>query len=200
MMRSAIVVSVARMFVGVWPNGAVRAALGALPRPDNASVRWTPPDHWHVTLRFLGEVDEAEFDGLIAAVRGVAATRRAPTVHLGPATRVLHSGVLMVPAAGLDATAAAVLDATAAFRQSPTDRAVTSNVSPNSATYTGHVTVARPATRRGRIPKSWAGSPIDAAWEAREIALIRSHLGGGPARYETIASGTFAQSHGAFAP
>ena len=49
-----------RLFVAVWPPADVVTRVAALPRPDVAGLRWTAPDHWHVTLRFLGSVPAAE--------------------------------------------------------------------------------------------------------------------------------------------
>ena len=47
-----------RLFVAVWPaRGRRPRCCSALDRPDDPGVRWTTRDRWHVTLRFLGEVD-----------------------------------------------------------------------------------------------------------------------------------------------
>jgi 2'-5' RNA ligase len=48
--------------------------------------------------------------------------------------------------------------------------------------FTGHLTLARNA------PRDFKGMPIGASWDVHEICLIRSHLGAGPAHYETIAT------------
>ena len=45
-----------RLFVAVWPPVDVVERLSELPRPAVDGVRWTTPDQWHVTIRFLGEV------------------------------------------------------------------------------------------------------------------------------------------------
>jgi len=48
-----------RLFVAVVPPRPVllelRAALSTLPHTDG-SVRWRPPESWHITLAFLGDV------------------------------------------------------------------------------------------------------------------------------------------------
>ena len=51
-----------RAFVGIAVSEEVRAALTAVQRdfaPCRAKVKWTEPENIHVTLRFLGEIDEA---------------------------------------------------------------------------------------------------------------------------------------------
>jgi 2'-5' RNA ligase len=152
-----------RLFVGVWPSEEVLDAIDALPRVGTA--RWTRRDQWHVTLRFLGDVADAEVDGWIATVKDAASRCEPRIASLGPATKIFGRGVLMVPVTGLDDVAAAL----------------------SAERFTGHLTLARNAYR------AIAGAPIAASWNVTEIALIRSDLGDGPARYETIATGAFAR-------
>jgi 2'-5' RNA ligase len=149
-----------RLFVGVWPTDDVLDVIAELPRA--AGTRWTLRDQWHVTLRFVGEVDDPQ--PWVERVQEVAAQFAARTVSLGPKTTMLGRENLVIPAAGLD-------DVAAAF---------------GAERFRGHLTLSRHATHH------LAGAPISAAWEATEVALIRSHLGQGPARYETIARGAFA--------
>ena len=121
-------------------------------------MRWTTRDQWHVTLRFLGEVDDpAEW---IARVVEVAAGAAPRTLTLGPRTTMLGRENLVIPAAGVDDLAGAL----------------------GADKFRGHLTLSRHATHH------LAGEAFEAAFEVREIALIRSHLGSGPAVYQTIAS------------
>ena len=85
----------ARLFVAVWPPDDVLDRVAALERPDVAGLRWTTRHQWHVTLRFLGPVDD------VGAVVDALAGSEAPaaTVTVGPAVgrfghRVL-AGALM---------------------------------------------------------------------------------------------------------
>src|SRR5712691_1796143 len=51
-----------RLFVAIAPPSAVLDELDALAEPLRArrlDLRWTNLEAWHVTLAFLGEVDEA---------------------------------------------------------------------------------------------------------------------------------------------
>src|SRR4051812_28340278 len=59
-----------RLFIAVWPPAELTARVAGLRRPDVPGLRWTSPEQWHVTLRFLGSVA----DGDLAAVVGALAT------------------------------------------------------------------------------------------------------------------------------
>ena len=154
-----------RLFVAVWPPGDALDALVALPRPTIPGLRWTDPRRLHVTMRFLGEAEEAE---AVAALGGA----RLPAAHvtLGPGVERLGRGVLVVPAAGLEDLASAIVAATARIGQPPPDRP-----------FAGHVTVAR---YRGRPPAGYA-PPIRAAFTTTEVALVCSDP---PGTYRNVAT------------
>jgi 2'-5' RNA ligase len=178
-------VVVVRLFIAVWPSPAVVELLAALDRPAHPSVRWTAPEAWHVTLRFLGEVDEAGAAAATEAVR-VVGPRAAPCeAVMGPATTRLNRSILTVPVAGLDDLAAAVIDATRDLGEPPGERP-----------FSGHVTLARGRGRRP-VPPSLAGRAVAATWPVHEVTVVRSHLDGGGPRYATLAAVPLAGSPGA---
>ena len=129
-----------------------------MPRPEVDDLRWTKPERLHITLRFLGQCDEAE---ATAALRRVSF---APiTVTLGPTLKRLGRGVIMLPASGVDGLAASVTDATDHIGQPPPKRR-----------FTGHMTVAR--FRRDPPSGQWPpeGLPtLDASFTASDMALVR---------------------------
>ncbi|MEA2686121.1 MAG: hypothetical protein QOE93_1316, partial [Actinomycetota bacterium] len=57
----------ARLFVAVWPPAPLLDAVAALDRPAVPGLRWTGREQWHVTLRFLGAVED-----VAAVVAGLA--------------------------------------------------------------------------------------------------------------------------------
>jgi 2'-5' RNA ligase len=62
-----------RCFVGVRPPDAVVSAIEARVEPLRKhlhGVRWTPPEQWHVTLKFLGSV--ADVHGVARALRDLS--------------------------------------------------------------------------------------------------------------------------------
>lgn len=163
-----------RLFIAVWPSPAVLDLLAALDRPAHRSVRWTEAAAWHVTLRFLGEVDEAEAARVVEAVRAAGARAAPCEATMGPVTTRLNRGILTAPVAGLDEVAGAVIDATRDLGAPPGDRP-----------FAGHVTLARGRGRRP-VPPSLAGRPVSATWSVRELAVVRSRLDPDGPRYETI--------------
>jgi 2'-5' RNA ligase len=164
-----------RLFVCVRPPGEVLDALdGVVARcraGAPAGVRWVARDRWHVTLHFLGDVaDPAPVAAALAGAR-LPATCEA---ELGPAVELLGRQVVSVPVRGLDALAGAVRAAVGHLGGPPEDRP-----------FRGHVTLAR-LGRRGRGRPPCRGTPLAGGWAVDDVALVRSHLGPGPARYEDL--------------
>jgi 2'-5' RNA ligase len=64
-----------RCFLGLPLPGAYQEGLAELRRqlaPGLASrLTWTRPGNWHLTLKFLGEVDQARIPGLCAELAGI---------------------------------------------------------------------------------------------------------------------------------
>ena len=125
-----------------------------------------------MTLRFLGEVESPE--PVVAALEaGLAGVGPCEAVA-GPAVEALGRHVVMVPVAGLEAVAAAVVASTAGFGKAPDTRP-----------FTGHLTLAR--AKQGSV-RALAGAPIAGRWTVEEVCLVRSTLHPHGARYSTVAS------------
>lgn len=177
-----------RCFVAVAPDDGLRTGLAdamagwsADPRADG--LRWVEPDALHLTLAFLGDVEPERVPALEASIAALAARHRAvvvPTGRLGAfsrpgSARVLWYGVGddggAIAALAGDLAAALGLDVDGPFRP--------------------HVTLARARHRsvdlRGWIEAASASAPVGELSVAT-VELMRSHLGGGPARYERLAS------------
>lgn len=148
------------------------------------SVRWTRPELLHLTLAFLGEVDDTTRAAL--AVRlARAAGRAAPlTLSLGAAgrfgDRVLWTRV-RGDTTGLRRLADSVRAAARRVRLPVEDRP-----------YRPHVTLAR--TKGGadlRVPVDTLAGFESSPWTADRLELVSSRLGAGPdrtSRYETVAA------------
>jgi RNA 2',3'-cyclic 3'-phosphodiesterase len=116
-----------RLFIAAWPDPDTSAALALLPRPDERGVRWSRPDQWHITLRFLGNCDRNQVAARLGdAVLPFARARLGPAIDwLGPQ--------LVVPVAGVDELAAAVHAATDGIGDPPRPQFRDTSPSPGPA-------------------------------------------------------------------
>ena len=146
-----------RCFVAVLPPPEVLDVLARLDRPAAPGVRWTHYDQWHVTLRFLGEVDPGEVSVALAGLNAEAVV-----AAIGPATIMLGGNAVVVPVSGLDGLAASVVTRTAQVGEQPEDRP-----------FVGHLTLARLGAP---APPGSVGVPLAAEFPVGEVCLVASHL------------------------
>lgn len=180
-----------RLFVGLAPPAAVlddlEAACAPL-RPSRGDLRWTSRELWHVTLAFLGEVDEGSI------VRLLPRLERAARRHLAFGLSLAGAGAFPSPAranvlwSGLSGDRKALgelaMSVGAGARRAGTPP-------PDERRYRPHVTLARcraPVDARPVVAElSGYQGPT---WAVEEIYLIRSTLAhetrGGQPRYETV--------------
>jgi RNA 2',3'-cyclic 3'-phosphodiesterase len=179
-----------RLFVAIAPPDEALAELEravAPLRPEWPGLRWAGPDRWHVTLAFLGEVDEGRLDGLHGRLERAAGRYRWPRIRIGrggafPAAaraRVVccHIEGEQPDLTGLSDLAASVAAGARRAGAPPPDE---------GRRYRPHVTLAR--TRQPANVADLASALADfagTAWDAGEIHLIRSRTGPQPS-YETI--------------
>ncbi|TNM64132.1 RNA 2',3'-cyclic phosphodiesterase [Streptomyces sp. NP160] len=155
------------------------AELGRVP-----GVRWSPPSRWHVTLAFLGELDDDDVRRLLPPLRSAAAATGPVRLRLA-GTGTFGTSVLWAGVTGdverLAALAAGVADAARAAGVAIEERA-----------YRPHVTLARAAGRGGagalgQLADQLADQLIGArgpTWTATGARLVRSHTSDG--RYEVL--------------
>ncbi len=181
-----------RLFVAIWPSAEAiaelqAAAAGVRARsegPEAATVRWTAPTQWHLTLAFLGEVGEDRLPDLQQRLARAAGRRPAPTLAFAGASR-FGDRVLFAKVIGdggeLRHLAGSI---TAAVRRSglPVDE----------RPYRAHLTLARGRPGSDLRPLVAALAEFRGRWwTSRHLHLVRSRLGVGPDRasaYETLQS------------
>lgn len=175
-----------RLFVALEVPEAVREPLDAAVAPlreRHTDLAWTPPDGWHLTVAFLGEVFSEPEDiatvlapVVAAAPAGIRLTLAKPG-HFG--RRVLWVGVRDEPLGAVAALGAAAQQALAEA-DLPVDL---KEVRP-------HLTIAHARARGTGVPAPLATAvpTVQADWTARELLLIRSAPGGHrrPNRYEPL--------------
>jgi 2'-5' RNA ligase len=173
-----------RLFAAVELPDVVRDALagfGSAAARDDAALRAAGAQTLHLTLAFLGDRTPEEVAPAAAAVAAVSAG--APRLELGDALWLAPRRPHVLTVAVRDADGAlAALHAEVVARLA----AALPAWAPERRPLRPHVTVAR--VRQGVTPRT-AGLPDvpRATWSAGALALFRSHLGDGPARYEAVA-------------
>ncbi len=187
---------VMRLFVAIAPPAAVLDELDARVGPLRArqeDLRWTNREAWHVTLAFLGQVDEATVSRLMPRLERAA--RRYHRIRLA------FSGAGAFPAAGranvLWSGLSGDREALARLAASVAAGASRAGTPPpgKARRFQPHMTLARcrtPADVTDLVAAlaSYRGQP----WTADRVHLVRSHLGGaelgrsGPPRYSSLAS------------
>ena len=160
----------ARLFVALWPDAALRAALAArrdaCTWPAGAAVVATP--RLHMTLHFIGEVAA---ERLSAIVQGLRVPLQPFELALDRCVAWPRGLVVLQPSetpAPLLALHAACADALRVL-ELPVQR----------RPFRAHVTLARDAAGALLPPDT---RPL--RWPVREVALVRSHPG--PLGYEVL--------------
>jgi 2'-5' RNA ligase len=201
-----------RAFVALIPSAAALAELADAVAPVRAAhpdLRWTPPTQWHLTLAFLGEIDDGVLPELTE--RLARAARRHPPATLAlagggrfgdrvlwtrvqlvagelrispgesrvPPRRVAHSGTVS-SASGHGAPRGGV-DALRRLAGSVTAAARRSGIAVDVRPYRPHLTLARGREGADLRPAVAALAGFAGSpWAADELHLVRSRLGAGP--------------------
>ena len=200
-----------RAFIALLLPSEVTDELDAFLEPRRDALaprghwRWTRPEHRHLTLAFLPELDEWREEALVEAGEEFAGRRTPVDLTLAGAgafsaperARVLWAAARQVrapgerPATGADQGVHEDEEPALLADWARGLRAVASRAGAqvDGTRFTAHVTLARSA--RGPQPAGHLLQALDtlhtSGWTADEICLIRSELGQGPRgtpRYE----------------
>ena len=170
-----------RLFVGLAVDERVKETLERLTlrlRAKEDGLRWSAPDQWHVTLVFLGEVDDGARARLVrelAEVRQPVLTLRMERLGVFERVGILHAEVeVSTELLRLyEAVAAAVKRVGLEVEERP---------------YRAHITLARSRNKDGRktierLRRAAEQQKLDGRWEAAEFLLYESQLSPGGSRY-----------------
>ncbi len=175
-----------RCFVAVPLGDVLRRSLAAAADrwrsdPGASALRWTDPDGWHLTLAFLGATDPARVPGMVDALSRAAVACDAGAFATGGLGAFPSPGRARVLWYGIQ-------DRSHALRQLAT--AVRDRLGmPPDDRFRAHVTLAR--ARRDPVdlrPFLESAVAPEGVLDVTAIHLMHSHLGRGPARYESLAS------------
>jgi 2'-5' RNA ligase len=176
-----------RLFVAVPIGEQLRAELGAAvdclraedPERDGA-FRWTDPPGWHVTLAFLGATSPDAVPSIGEALRAAAAgipPFRVATGGLGAFPSLRRARVVWYR----------VVDPEG--RLKPLAQAVRQELAmDDGGPFRAHLTVARARAERGApLDTGLLGAKLpEGEISVDRLVLYRSHLGRGPASYESL--------------
>ena len=170
-----------RLFVALVPPpeavADLEAALAAV-RSRQFGLRWIPPERWHLTLAFLGEVEERRLPDLTDRLLRAAARHPPLALRFAGGGRFGRQ-VLWAGVGGDVAVLGRLADSvTAAARRARLDV--------DDRPYRPHLTLARtrtPVDLRPLVP-ALAGYE-GPEWTARRVELVRSRLGPAPT-YEAL--------------
>jgi RNA 2',3'-cyclic 3'-phosphodiesterase len=178
-----------RLFIAAYLPPEVErhfaATVGTLavagPMPEGQSLRLVPAEQWHMTLAFIGEVDDARADDAAEVLRALP--------PLAPQVRIEGGGrfgrgkftTLVAKVDGDVAPLGAAVRAQLKKRRLPFDR----------RPLQPHVTVARPGDR---LPQQDLAADLEVLrtyqgpqWRVDDIRLMKSELGPRPT-YEVLAT------------
>lgn len=175
-----------RLFVAVDPPPSAVRALDQAIGDRDPQLRWVPPEQWHLTLVFCGEVDRARVPELCDRLGRAAARSAAFPLRLcGVGTFPKRSAAARVVWMGVDGDVPALTRL--AERCSAAARRTGIDVEDRA--YRPHLTVAR--ARREAVD---ARAQLDRLsgfgseeWTVTSVRLVHSTLGAG-VRHETLES------------
>lgn len=175
-----------RLFVAVDVPAHVRSELLARLEPVRGAVpgaRWSRPEGWHVTMKFIGWTPPERVPEVEAAVATVAASSRRFD------TRITRTGAFPKPSrarvlwAGLD-------DGRGTFAQmvKMLDDPLSAFVEAEKRPFTPHLTLARIAPP-ARVGSDLLELPVGSEpFAVEKLTLYRSHLSPKGATYEVLVS------------
>lgn len=176
--------SAGRLFIGVPLTDEARREIEARIRdalPEGLPGRAVPAANWHLTLRFLGATRADQLatvrEHLRAAELGAAFEARFG--GLGAFSRPRSARVLWV------ATTEGA-DRLRDLARIAEDAARAAGFAPEDKRFTPHLTISRIQPPRDATRAIERVPPLDVPMRVGEIILFRSHLGGGPVRYEPV--------------
>jgi len=178
------------LFVAIWPGDLLRKSLRGLQddlRKRCPGVRWTPPEQLHITVKFLGEVEDQRVPEIVAGLEKAAALCKPFDLRVVNAgcfpprgdVRIVWAGV--EDAAGVVAGCAGVVDAALEVV----------GFSRESRAFSAHITIGR--VREDRSSGRLREFVESAKWgpqeqEINEIRLMSSVLSPRGSVYDTLAA------------
>jgi 2'-5' RNA ligase len=177
-----------RLFVAVYPPADACADLGAVvarlavgqPQEPGHSLGLQPPDRWHITLAFLGEVPDKRLDNAREAVRSAVQTGPAPALRVAGGGHFGRRRFVTLWA-GVRGELDALGDLAGAVRRELRRARLPYDRKP----LRPHLTLARPGERLAPDLLAALDAYEGPLWTVEEVRLVRSYPGPHPV-YEPV--------------
>ena len=170
-----------RLFVAVAPPPEARAALDAWIRPLAIPGRVVPVENWHITLRFVGQVDEVTSDRLLASLSAadLGSPFKVELGSLGAFPNPRRATVAWVAVAAGE-------DRLGELSEAVEDACEAAGLDPEERPFRSHLTVSRirPAEDISSLVAGCESSNV--GWRCDRVTVFESHLGRGHPRYEPL--------------
>jgi 2'-5' RNA ligase len=176
-----------RLFLALELPDGVKQHLSGLPRTNSSDIKHTPQANLHVTLKFLGEVEQSAAERLSEALRQMKVDP--PTeVWAGHPVILPPRGPVRVISVGLDGDVARVV----ALQSAVESVCAEYGFRPEGRRYLPHITLARPrrplpASNRQRLAALLNDHLPTPTFHADGFVLMQSHLGGPAPKYVPLA-------------
>ena len=178
-----------RAFVAVFPPPEVRETLVRAARklPVGGEVRWVRPANVHLTLKFLGDVAEADLSRVGAVLEAIRGRHEPFEVAFsgfgafpsGRRARILWAGI----GEGSERLRALARDVELSLEPLGFER--------EARPYTPHLTLGRARGRPASLVDTAEASEPGPHFWVRRMELMKSVLGGAGAEYSTLAAYPF---------
>jgi len=167
-----------RVFFALWPDAETRACIAnaAAALRLAGDVRPVPPENYHVTLTFVGEITESQ----LAVLQQIGGSQRAPacTIMFDTCDYWPQSQVTVVAAR---ITPTTLITLGTRLRQDFALHGSALNHRHLDPPLRAHVTLAR---KVAQAPGPQAMSPF--LWSARSFSLVRSDTSGARSAYTVV--------------
>lgn len=110
-------------------------------RAAGDGLRWSTPESWHITLQFLGNVNKAQYECVVAHLR---------ELHAAPVPIELED-LGFFDRAGIFFAGASLTPELLALQKKVTASTIPCGFTPDDRTYRPHITLARSKGRRNAI-------------------------------------------------
>lgn len=176
-----MVVALGRVFAAVPLPAEIRLALDDRLRGHNLPGKVAPPENWHLTLRFLGSIDEVTFQRFVSSLdtSDLGSRFRMGLGRMGAFPNQKRATVLWL---GVSAGLAQLGELSLTCEEA----AQAAGLSPEERPFRPHLTLSRirPQTDVSTLIEAFGDTGI--GWRCETMVVYRSVLGSGGARYEPL--------------